>query len=201
MRRAVGVAFERDRGHRDHRPRGELLLELGVLGFAVGEPEPPAVVVDHDRDVVGVVEGRCAALEGGVVEVPLRGGGPPDELRELAPVLLVPRPAALGGEVVLVPPLELGLRRQGQPAGLLAADQVAADRDQPAAALRPERRDDVGGSRSPVEPGHDRALDARGRPAGRSRRRASAACSPLRNVSSDRKRVVPKPRRYGTITR
>jgi hypothetical protein len=29
---------------------------------------------------------------------------------------------------------------------------------------------------------------------------ARAACSPLRNVSSDRKVVAPKPRRYGTVT-
>ena len=113
MGRAVGVALERDRRARVMTGRfREPLLELGVLGLAVGQPEPPAVVVDHDRDVVGVVERRRAALEGGVVEVPLRRRGPPDQLRELAPVLLVAGAAALGGEVVLVPPLELGLGRQ-----------------------------------------------------------------------------------------
>jgi hypothetical protein len=45
---------------------------------------------------------------------------------------------------------------------LLAADQVPAHRDEPGAALRPERGDDVGGSRSPVEAGKDRPLDLQG---------------------------------------
>ena len=143
------------------------------------------------RDVIRVVEGRRAALERGVVEVPLRRGELPDELGEVAPVLVVAGPAALGGEVVLIPPWELGLRRQRQLAGGLAADQIAAHRDERLAALRPERRDDVGRARAPVEAGDDRPLDPRARPSARSMSSASAACWPLRTVSSDRKRVVP----------
>ena len=79
-------------------------------------------------------------------------------------------PPALGREVVLVPPLQLGLGRQRLPAGGLAADQVAADRDQAAAALGPERRQDVGGAGAPVEPGDDGPIDRRARPAARPRR-------------------------------
>src|SRR4029453_5412910 len=56
MRGAVGVAFEGDGGHADHRPVGELLLQLLVVGLAVGQAEPPAVVVDQARAGVGVVE-------------------------------------------------------------------------------------------------------------------------------------------------
>ena len=56
MRGAVRIAFERDRGHPDQRAFGEPLLELRVFGLALGQSEPPPVVVDHDRDVVGIVE-------------------------------------------------------------------------------------------------------------------------------------------------
>lgn len=49
---------------------GELFFEMVVLRFAVGEDDAPAVVMDHDGDVVGIVESCCAAIEGGIVEVP-----------------------------------------------------------------------------------------------------------------------------------
>src|SRR5437763_155988 len=81
----------------------------------------------------------------GVVERPFGRGDVPDELRELAPVLVVADPAALRREVVLVPPLQLGLGRQRHLAGLLVADQIAADRDHGGAALGPQRGDDVRG--------------------------------------------------------
>jgi len=141
MGRTVGVALERDGGHGDDRTTGEPFLELVVFSLAFGQPQPPAIVMKSDGDVIRVVEGRCAAIEGGVVEVPLRRGNPPDELRKVAPVHVVAGPAALGGEVELVPPLELGLRRQGQLAGSLAADQVAAHGHESRAAFGRERRD------------------------------------------------------------
>ena len=100
-------------GTRDHWGLGEPRSSSPYCGLAVREPESPAVVVDHDRDVIRVVEGRRAAIEGGVVELPLRRGGPPDQLGELAPVPVVAEPAAFCGEVVLVPPLELCLGGNG----------------------------------------------------------------------------------------
>jgi len=72
VRRAVGVAFEGDGGHGDGRELGELPFQVVVLRLARGQADPPAVVVDHDRDVVGVVEGGRGARERGVVEGPLR---------------------------------------------------------------------------------------------------------------------------------
>src|SRR5207253_2357000 len=74
-------------------------------------------------------------------------------------VAVVAGATALGGEVVLVPPLELGLWRQRKRASRLAADQIAADRDEPSAALRPDRRQDGSGTGAPVEAGYDRPLD------------------------------------------
>ena len=74
MMRAVGVAFHSDRGYCDDGPLGEFLFQIVVFPLAVGEVEPPAVIVDHDRDVVRVVEGRRAAvIERGVVGSPISG--------------------------------------------------------------------------------------------------------------------------------
>ena len=75
------------------------------------------------------------------------------------PVFVVANPAALGGEIILVPPLELGFRRQRQLARFLVADQIAAHGHHGFAALRPKHRDDVGRSRPPIEAGEDRLLD------------------------------------------
>src|SRR5262249_57355312 len=104
MRRAIGIAFEGDSGNRDGWRGGETLLELVVFRLALGQALAPAVVVDHDGNVIGVVEGGGAAVERGVVELPLRGRQLPDELREIAPVFVVAGAAALRGEVELVPP-------------------------------------------------------------------------------------------------
>ena len=108
----IGVALQGDGGNGDRRPLGQPSLQIVVLRRAVRKAEPPPVVVDDDVDVVRVVEGCRAAIERGVVERPVRRRGLPDQAGELVPVLLVARAAALGGEVVLVPPGELGGRRE-----------------------------------------------------------------------------------------
>jgi hypothetical protein len=67
---AIGIALERDSGHRDDRSCGEPLFQIVVFCLALGEAEPLPVIVDHDTDVIGIVEGRSAALEGGIIELP-----------------------------------------------------------------------------------------------------------------------------------
>src|SRR3546814_2706272 len=52
-----------------------------------------------------------------------------DKLRKLLPVPCVAGLAPFGGEIVLVPPFEFGLRRQRHPARLTAADQIATHGD------------------------------------------------------------------------
>jgi hypothetical protein len=78
--------------------------------------------MDHDHDVIGVVERRCAAIEGRIVEVLLRRSELPNELIEIAPVLVVPGSATFGCKIELVPPLQFRLGRQRLLAGFLAAD-------------------------------------------------------------------------------
>src|SRR5580765_3413664 len=105
--------------------------------------------------MIRIVECGSAAIVRGIVERPLRRGLPPDELVEIAAVLLVAEAPAFRGEVVPIPPLELALGRQGLLVRLGVADQVAAHGYHPLAALRPQRRDDVGRPRTPVESADD----------------------------------------------
>src|SRR5207237_10845049 len=78
---------------------------------------------------------------------------------EVPGVPAVAEPPAFGSEVVLVPPLQLGGRRQRLLVGVLAADQVAAHGYERLASLWPERRDDVCSSRPPIKAGKDRTID------------------------------------------
>src|SRR6185369_15458065 len=71
VRGAVGVAFQCDGGYFDLRSGGEALFEFVVSGFDCGESLPPAVIVDHDVNMVGVVERGGASVESGVIKLPL----------------------------------------------------------------------------------------------------------------------------------
>src|SRR5215470_11254729 len=89
MRCAVGVTFKRDGGHGDDRTCGQALFQVVEFGLAFGEGQAPSIIVDHDVDMVRIVESRRAAIESGVVEIPLRRSSLPDQLRELTPILFV----------------------------------------------------------------------------------------------------------------
>src|SRR4051812_44608922 len=71
VRRAVGVAFECDGRDFDCEAGGETLLELVILRLTLCQTLSPAVVVDHDVDVIRIVERRGASIECGVVKLPL----------------------------------------------------------------------------------------------------------------------------------
>src|SRR5258706_12583448 len=97
---------------------------LSYFGSPSGQSESPAIIMDHDADVIRVVEGCRAAIESGIVEPPPRRCELPNELREVAPVFFVTQASALRGKIELIQPFELGLRRQRHLAGFLAAHQV-----------------------------------------------------------------------------
>ena len=121
----------------------------------------------------------------------LRRRGSPDQLRKLAPVLVVADAAALGREVVLVPPLQLGLAAETaacRPPGCRSGSRSPRPGR---AALRPQRGDDAGGPRSPVEPRHDRLVDRRARPGRRPRRRRAPPARRCARSRRSRKRVRP----------
>jgi hypothetical protein len=78
--------------------------------------------VNDDSDVIRVIEGCGAASERCVVEAPFGRSDLPNESRELAPNFFAAEASALGGEIELIPPFELGIWRQWYLAGLLAPD-------------------------------------------------------------------------------
>ena len=50
-------------GHTDDRARGEALFQIVISGLAVGQTEPPAIVMEHNADMIRVVEGSGGPLE------------------------------------------------------------------------------------------------------------------------------------------
>jgi hypothetical protein len=104
VRSAIGVPFKCDCGDRDHRKLRQSLLQIGVFWFTFGKREAPAVIVNDDGDVIGIVERSRAALEGGIIEVPFRRGELPDKVGKITTVFVVAVAAAVGGKVILVPP-------------------------------------------------------------------------------------------------
>src|SRR6476661_4535062 len=149
--RAIGITFKGNGGHRDDRTFGQPLFQIVIFRLAFSQALSPAIIVDRDRDVIRVVEGRRAAIERSVVEVPFRRSLLPNELGKIVPVFLVAGLTAFRGKIELIPPLELSLWWQRHLAGFLAADQITAHRDERFATFRPERRNDVGGPCAPIK--------------------------------------------------
>jgi hypothetical protein len=158
----IGITFKGNGGHGDDRAFGKPLFQIVIFRLALSQTEPPTVIMDHDADVIRIVEGRCTPIERRIIEVPLRRRKLPNELRKVVAVFVVAYPAAFGGKIVLVPPLELSLWRQRHFACFLAADQITAHRDERLAAFRPERRDDVGRPCAPIKTADGRVLDLEG---------------------------------------
>jgi hypothetical protein len=82
------MAFQRHCGHGDGRTFSEPLFQLIIVRLVFGQSEPPAIIKDHDADMIRVLEGRGAALERGIIEVPLRRSDLPNELRKQAHLIL-----------------------------------------------------------------------------------------------------------------
>src|SRR6266536_1960311 len=155
----IGITFKGDRGHGDDRTFGKPLLQIVIVRLAFSQSQTPAVVMDDDADMIRVVERRRAAIKLSVIEVPFRRSCTTNKLRKIVPISIAAGSPTFRGEIILVPPLELGRWRQRPLVGFRAADQIATHRNHGLAALRPQRRDDVGRSRAPIKTGEDRLLD------------------------------------------
>src|SRR5580658_8177486 len=57
---SIGFTIQSDRRYADERTRSQLIFKTVIFGIAFGEAQTPAVIVDHDGDVIRVVE-RCRA--------------------------------------------------------------------------------------------------------------------------------------------
>src|SRR6185295_7859378 len=72
VRGTIGISLKRNRGNTDDRGLSELLFDVVELRLALGETEPPTVVVNDNVYMIRVLEGRRRAIEGGIVEFPFR---------------------------------------------------------------------------------------------------------------------------------
>src|SRR6185295_3716712 len=124
MRRAIGIAFHGNCRHGDDRTCGESILQIVISCLAVNEAKTPTVSVNHYLSMIPILEGRCAAIERGIVEAPFWRGLLPNEPGKIVSIFFIAGPAAFGRKVILIPPLEFSAWRQRHPAGCLAADQI-----------------------------------------------------------------------------
>src|SRR4051794_3767326 len=76
--RTIGIALQGDGRHGDDRALGKPFFQIVIFWLAFGEAQPPTVIMNHDRDMIGVIKGGCAAIERGIVEIPLRRSELPD---------------------------------------------------------------------------------------------------------------------------
>src|SRR4029077_6857556 len=135
------------------------LLQIVISRLAVNDAKTPTVIVNHDLSMIRILEGRCAAIERGIVEVPFWRSLLPNELGKIVTIFFIAGPTAFGHKVILIPPLELSAWRQRHTAGCLAAEQITTHRDHGFAALRAKRGDDVGRFCAPNKTGENCFLD------------------------------------------
>src|SRR5436305_1716001 len=102
--------------------------------------------LDGHGDEVGIIERARAALEGSVVERPVRRPQVPDQPAEFAPVRIETGPPTLALKIILVPEAALLLRRNRHARLRDVFHVVAVAGDEAAHALGPERGDDAGGA-------------------------------------------------------
>src|SRR3974377_676622 len=124
VRGAVGITFQGNRRHGNNRTFGKPIFQLVVFRLAFGQTETPAIIVDHDADVIRVIERGRGAIERGVVEFPLRRSELPNEPRKIVTVFVVAGPPPSGGKIILIPPLQLSIWRQGYFTGFLFVSSI-----------------------------------------------------------------------------
>jgi len=80
MWRAIGITFKRNGRHRDDWTFGKPLFQVVVFRLTFCQAEAPAIIVDYDGDMIGVIKGGCGAVKRGIIESPFRRSQPPNEL-------------------------------------------------------------------------------------------------------------------------
>ena len=75
----IGVTFKGDGRYGDDRACSKPLFQIVIFRLAFSQAEPPAVIMDDDADMIRIVEGRRTAIEGCIIDVPLRRSELPDD--------------------------------------------------------------------------------------------------------------------------
>ena len=63
---------------------GQAFFEIVVWRFALGEAEPPAILVEDDADMIRIIERCRGTVKGRIIEVPFRRSDLANELVEVA---------------------------------------------------------------------------------------------------------------------
>jgi hypothetical protein len=77
---AIGITFKRNGRHHDDWRFGKPLFQVVKFRLTFGQAKAPAIVVDHDGNMIGVIKGGCGAVERGVIEGPFRRSQMPNQL-------------------------------------------------------------------------------------------------------------------------
>ncbi len=86
MRRPVRITFKRDRRHGYYRACGQSLFKIVIFRLAFCQSEPPSIVMNSDRDVIGIIKGDCTAIKSRCIKVPFRRSNLPNEFGKVVPV-------------------------------------------------------------------------------------------------------------------
>src|SRR5579862_2352076 len=105
---AIGITFHGNGRHCDEWACGKALFQVQVSVLPFRQPETPAVIMDHDVHMIGIIEGSRTLIKRSVVKIPFWGGGLPDELCKIVCVFFIAGLTTLCGKIILVPPLKLG---------------------------------------------------------------------------------------------
>src|SRR4051812_34219223 len=111
--------------------------------------------MNYDVDVIRICEGSCGAFEASLIKMPFRRGNLPYQFGEFVAVLFVTPFAPFSSKIILVPPLQLISRPQGDHAGSLVTDKITTYRYQGFTTLRPKCSDNGCGSCSPIKTRND----------------------------------------------
>ena len=66
----VRISVQCNRGDRNRRQGRQAALQICVLRIAVDKAEAMAIAMDYNIDIVRIVECRCRAVEGRIIEMP-----------------------------------------------------------------------------------------------------------------------------------
>lgn len=108
---SVVTALDGDGRHRNVRQRSQLLFVGVIFLLTLLQPQTPAVITERDGNVVRIIEGFGARIEGGIAEFPVRRSLGPNQPGKIVRIFSIAFRTARRGEIELIPPLNLCLRR------------------------------------------------------------------------------------------
>ncbi len=56
MRGTIGITFKSNGGYSDYRGLRKLIFQIIIFCFTLCKTEPPAIIVDYDGDMIGIIK-------------------------------------------------------------------------------------------------------------------------------------------------